>query len=238
MARLVRIRHESAAFKRGVPPHDIPLAREAPPEIVRTAAPDRSATPERPPDGPPPRASHAARHARTSGPPAPQRTSLSIRSAERRRWSAELTRPGVTALVLHGLSGVGKSTLALQIAQRVSRLSPARVITQVSGEVSAAGLVAEPAETDLVVLYNFDANLTWQAGLRSVRDPALAALLARWTGKLLITAASAFTLPPEQRDRFVFRHVGPLTRSGPPSSPGPGRRSGRSPSRSASWPGG
>ena len=84
----------------------------------------------------------------------------------------------------------------------------------VSGEVSAASLAAQPAETDLAVLDNFDDNLTSESGLRTVRDPALAALLADWTGKLLITCRSAFTLPPADRDRFVFRHLGPLTRSG------------------------
>jgi len=182
------------------------------------AAPDgkprRDAKPDPRPDAKPPRPRHAARHARTSGPAAPQQTSLSIRSAERRRWAAELTQPGVTALVIHGLGGVGKSTLAAQIAARVSRLAPERVVTMVSGEVSAASLAAQPAETDLVVLDNFDDNLTSESGLRTVRDPALAALLAGWTGKLLITCRSAFTLPRADRDRFVFRHLGPLTRSG------------------------
>jgi hypothetical protein len=120
----------------------------------------------------------------------------------------------VTALVIHGLGGVGKSTLAAQIAARVSRLASGRVVTVISGEVSAARLAAQPTETDLVVLDNFDDNLTCESGLRTVRDPALAALLAGWTGKLLITCGTAFTLAPADRDRFVFRHLGPLTRSG------------------------
>jgi hypothetical protein len=131
----------------------------------------------------------------------------------------------VTTLVIHGLGGVGKSTLAAQIASRLSRLDPDRVVTVVSGEVSAASLAAEPAETDLVVLNDFEDNLSRDAGdvpgdahdQRIVRDPALAALLAGWTGKLLITCGAPFTLPeaePGQRDRFVFRHLGPLTRSG------------------------
>jgi hypothetical protein len=196
VARLVRIRHDHVALTRGILPDDVPSAR--------TAAPDAK----------PPRPRHAARHARTSGPAAPQQTSLSIRSAERRRWAGELTQPDVTALVIHGLGGVGKSTLAAQIAARASRLAPERIVTMVSGEVSAASLAAQPAETDLVVLDNFDDNLTSESGLRTVRDPALAALLAGWTGKLLITCRSAFTLPPADRDRFVFRHLGPLTRSG------------------------
>jgi hypothetical protein len=210
VARLVRIRHDHVALTRGILPHDVPSAR--------TAASDDAAAPEGKPEGRPeqkaPRPKHAARHARTSGPAGPQHTSLSIRSAERRRWAGDLTQPGVTALVIHGLGGVGKSTLAAQIAARVSRLAPERVVTVVSGEVSAASLAAQPAESDLVVLDNFDDNLTCESGLRTVRDPALAALLAGWTGKLLITCGTAFTLPPADRDRFVFRHLGPLTRSG------------------------
>ena len=218
VARLVRIRHDHIALTRGILPHDVPSARTAAPD--NTAAPDgrregrRDAKPDSRPDAKPPRPRHAARHARTSGPAAPQQTSLSIRSAERRRWAGELTQPHVTGLVIHGLGGVGKSTLAAQIAARASRLAPERVVTMVSGEVSAASLAAQPAETDLVVLDNFDDNLTSESGLRTVRDPALAALLAGWTGKLLITCRSAFTLPPADRDRFVFRHLGPLTRSG------------------------
>ena len=126
----------------------------------------------------------------------------------------------MTALVVYGLGGIGKSTLATQIASRMSRLAPERVVTVLSGEVSAACLAAAPAETELVVLDNFDDNLSGQGGQRAVRDPALAAVLASWTGKLLITCAAPFTVPGaqphqrEQQDRFVFRHLGPLTRSG------------------------
>jgi len=90
------------------------------------------------------------------------------------------------------VGGIGKSTLATQIASRVARLAPERVVTVVSGEVPAASLAAEPAETDLVVLDNFDDNLTCERGVPAIRDPALAALLAGWTGKLVITCASTF----------------------------------------------
>jgi hypothetical protein len=208
VARLVRIRHENAELTRAGLPHAVPPGRKATPD----GAAETTATPATEPARKPPRPGHAARHARTSGPaPAPQPTSLSIRSAERRRWSADLTRPDVTAVVLHGVGGIGKSTLATQIASRMARLAPDRVVTMVSGEVPAASLAAEPAETDLVVLDNFEDNLTCEAGLPVIRDPALAALLAGWTGKLLITCASTFAA---DRERFVFRHVGPLTRSG------------------------
>jgi hypothetical protein len=219
---------DDAAAPEGTPESEAVGKREPKPEGKREAKPEgkREAKPEGKPEGKPvgkaegrpdakaPRPKHAARHARTSRPAAPQHTSLSIRSAERRRWSADLTEPSVTALVLHGLGGVGKSTLAAQIAARVSRLEPERVVTTVSGEVCAASLAAQPAETDLLVLDNFDDNLTCESGLLTVRDPALAALLVGWTGKLLITCRTVFTLPPGDRDRFVYRHLGPLTRSG------------------------
>jgi hypothetical protein len=209
VGRLVRIRPDHVALTRGILPHAVPSSRPASPGDTEPVG-RRDGTR----DAQPPRPRHAARHARTSGPAAPQQTSLSIRSAERRRWSADLTRPEVTALVIHGLGGVGKSTLAAQIAARVSRLAPERVVTMVTGEVSAVGLVAQPGHSDLAVLDNFEDNLATESGLRTVRDPALAAMLAGWPGKLVITCDTAFTLPPADRDRFVFRHLGPLTRSG------------------------
>ncbi len=117
-------------------------------------------------------------------------------------------------MVLHGPGGIGKSTLAAQIASRLGRLAPDGAVTMLSGEVSAAGLIAEPAGTDLVVLDDFGDNLALDDGRAMVRDPALAALLAGWTGKLLIICEIPFALPEPGPGRFVFRRVGPLTRSG------------------------
>jgi hypothetical protein len=75
---------------------------------------------------------------REPGPPA----SLPIRSAERRRWAADLTGPALAGLVLYGAGGIGKSTLASQIASRVSHLEPEHVTVVVSGDVSVDGLLA------------------------------------------------------------------------------------------------
>jgi hypothetical protein len=139
---------------------------------------------------------------------------LSIRSAERRRWSDELAGPEVAGLVVHGVGGIGKSTLARQIASRLSHLAPDRPITAVSGEVSAAGLAVDPVDDRLVILDNFDHNLREEPNGWTVRDPALASLLAGWTGKLLITCRLPFTLPGAHPGHLAFRHLGPLTRSG------------------------
>ena len=157
---------------------------------------------------------HSARRARTSEPPPARRTPLSIRSAERRRWSADLASPEVAGLVLHGIGGIGKSTLASQIASRLGHLAPEQAIAAVSGEVSAVSLACESQPGRLTILDNFDDNLSEEPSGWRVRDPALADLLAGWTGKLLITSRRPFTLPWAETGRFSFRHVGPLTRSG------------------------
>jgi hypothetical protein len=70
----------------------------------------------------------------------------------------------------------------------------------------------------LVVLDNFDDNLSAESGRRIVRDPALASLLASWvgtshSGRLLITCRHPFTPPGAARRLLGLRHVGPLSRS-------------------------
>jgi hypothetical protein len=136
--------------------------------------------------------------------------------------------------VVYGMGGIGKSTLAGQIATRVSRLQSGRVISVMSGELSADAFAAGPAEADFVICDNFDDNLSQESGQWCLRDPALAAVLANWTGKLLITCRRPFTLtqaaagpargpvvvPPRPPSYptgigpLVFRRLGPLTRSG------------------------
>jgi hypothetical protein len=201
VAKLVRIEDKNVSVSRGVLPGDVPAARAAMPTVPGSEPGS-------------PRTRPSARHARAAALPLGTRTALSIRSAERRRWSADLTGPETAGLVLHGIGGVGKSTLARQIASRLSHLAPERSIATVSGEVSAATLVAGAAPHRLTILDNFDDNLSEEPGGWTVRDPALAALLASWTGKLLITCRLPFTLPGAEAQRLVFRHLGPLTRSG------------------------
>jgi hypothetical protein len=74
-------------------------------------------------------------------------TSVPIRSAERRRWAADLTGPDLAGLVLHGAGGIGKSTLASQIVSRISHLEPEWVTVVVRGQVSADTVLGGVAET-------------------------------------------------------------------------------------------
>ena len=132
---------------------------------------------------------------------------------------------------MYGIGGSGKSTLAGQIATRVGRMQAGCVVSVVDGEVSAADLAAGPVGANFIIFHNFDDNLSQEAGKWAFRDPALPTLLANWTAKLLITCRHPFILPapgaaqaapsapwlaPSRKttDRFVFRQLGPLTRSG------------------------
>ena len=188
-------------------------------------------------------------------------TCVPIRSAERRRWAADLTGPALAGLVLHGAGGIGKSTLASQIVSRISHLEPEWVTVVVRGRVSADTVLGGVAETlrrhpvaaqgdgqaqslraadrtdlpwahrlallrelvlgqvpVLLVLDDFDDNVSPGSGDWTVRDPALAELIANWgsnshRGRLLITCRHPFRLPVASGPPLTFHHVGPLSRS-------------------------
>ena len=194
MTKLARARHGNAPFTGAVRPHETPPAHPAG-QAGRAI-----------------RIRHSARHSRAADLRPSRRPWLSIRSAERRRWAAELNGPGRAAMVIYGMGGIGKSTLAGQIAARVSRIQSGRVVSIITGEVSAASFAAGPAEADFIICDNFDDNLAEDSGHWTVADSGLAALLASWPGKLLITCRHPFTLPGA--DKLAFRQLGPLTRSG------------------------
>jgi hypothetical protein len=188
-------------------------------------------------------------------------TSVPIRSAERRRWAADLTGPDLAGLVLHGAGGIGKSTLASQIVSRISHLEPEWVTVVVRGQVSVDTVLGGVAEalrrhpvvaqgdsqaqsvraaerTDLpwahrlallrelvlgqvpvlLVLDDFDDNVSPVSGGWTVRDPALAELITSWgskshRGRLLITCRYPFRPPGTSGPPLTFHHVGPLSRS-------------------------
>jgi hypothetical protein len=226
--------------------------------VIATPSEAKETRGEEPAGGP-----RSARHARAADGEPGRPASLPIRSIERRRWTADLTGSAMAGLVLHGIGGIGKSTLATEVTARVGRLEPERMTTVINGEVSADGFLAGlaaalrnhpvvaarggvPAEAVeaadridlswaqrlallgehvlgqvpvLVVLDNFDDNLSAESGRWAVRDPALAGLLANWAvepylGRLLITCRHAFTLPGAAGQALGFRHLGPLSRLG------------------------
>jgi hypothetical protein len=131
--------------------------------------------------------------ASTAGRDSDPLASLPIRSAERRRWAADLTGPDLAGLVLHGAGGIGKSALLREL---------------VLGQVPV-----------LLVLDDFDDNVSPDSGGWTVRDPALAELIASWGSKshrarLLITCRDPFRPPRTSGPPLTFHHVGPLSRSG------------------------
>ena len=70
----------------------------------------------------------------------------------------------------------------------------------------------------LLVLDDFDDNVSPVSGGWTVRDPALAELIASWgskshRGRLLITCRHPFRLPGTSGPPLTFHHVGPLSRS-------------------------
>ncbi len=78
----------------------------------------------------------AGRHAKASETRPPPVPALPIRSAERRRWSAELAGPTLAGLVVHGVGGIGKSVLAAQIAARVPYHDPDCAAASLTGEIT------------------------------------------------------------------------------------------------------
>jgi hypothetical protein len=141
-----------------------------------------------------------------------------IRPDELRRWSAELMCPGTAGLFLHGITGIGKSVLAAQIAGRISAGQPGTQVTTITGTLTVeqvAGILVADHPT-LVVFDQFEANVSEGR----VTDRGLAAVLMclaeEITGRedqgrqarIIVTAGQPLTLGP----RILIRHVGPLTR--------------------------
>src|SRR6201996_5575693 len=203
------------------------------------------------------------RHAKASQSGPPPSPALPLRSAERRRWSAELAGSALAALVVHGVGGIGKSVLAAQITARLPDLDPDCVTASLTGEVTPDTFLAavctavrrHPLAADrggpvasavaavdravtpwpqrmsllrehvlgrvplLLVLDDFDDNLSLDAGTCTIRDPELVGLLTSWAerphrGRLLITCRHRFAVPEVASRRIGFRPLGPLSRAG------------------------
>jgi hypothetical protein len=192
--------------------------------------------------------------------PAP---ALPIRSAERRRWSAELAGSALAGIVVHGVGGIGKSVLAAQIAARLPDLEPNCAVASLTGEVTPDAVLAavctavrrHPLAADrggtvasavadvdravlpwpqrmsllrehvldrvplLLVLDDFDDNLSLDAGTCTIRDPELVGLLTAWAarphrGRFLITCRHRFAVPETAAPWIGFRQLGPLSQAG------------------------
>jgi tetratricopeptide (TPR) repeat protein len=90
-------------------------------------------------------------------PPAPVRTRVTIgglvrsvgdfvgRRSEQRRWPAQLISTGLAGIVVHGIGGVGKTTLAQEVVERVVELDPSRIVVALSGQLNVDGLLSAVA---------------------------------------------------------------------------------------------
>jgi tetratricopeptide (TPR) repeat protein len=65
------------------------------------------------------------------------------RRQEQRRWPGELTDPHRAGFVLHGIGGIGKTTLASELVALVQAREPGRLLAQVSGEIAVDTVLAE-----------------------------------------------------------------------------------------------
>ncbi|MGI5401146.1 tetratricopeptide repeat protein [Streptomyces sp. CA-135486] len=59
------------------------------------------------------------------------------RRREQRAWPRTLDSPATAGLVLHGIGGIGKTTLAAELVLRMQHLRPAWIHTGLTGEISA-----------------------------------------------------------------------------------------------------
>ena len=113
------------------------------------------------------------------------------RRPEQRRWPGEFVGPTLAGIVLHGIGGAGKTTLAAELARRVLERDPARALAVISGattpqtlldQVSASlqrhvalrpqGTFSDPIGQALAQARRVD--LAWSDRLAYLRDYVLA----------------------------------------------------------------
>ncbi|MBV9379353.1 MAG: tetratricopeptide repeat protein [Streptosporangiaceae bacterium] len=173
------------------------------------------------------------------------------RRAELRALSRALNGDDAGVL-LHGIGGIGKSTLAGELLRRhghgglivsqISQTSPDQILDAlgltllgVAGDKNTRNLASslrQPSapwsdrlallrpllarEPVLLLLDNFEDNLTPGGEISSVTDAELAAFLSDWIrtqGKqrVLITSRHVFALPRQAERRLHTHHLGPLS---------------------------
>ena len=185
------------------------------------------------------------------------------RRREQRRWPADLISPGLSGIVVFGIGGTGKTTLAAEITARVLDREPGRVLVSLTGPLTLESLLGAvittirrellvsgqdtaaviraldvAARVDLgwrdrlailrghvldhvpvlLLLDNFEDNLSPGKAGYVVGDEVLAGLLAAWgadpgRSRLLITSRYPFTLPGGAEGALSFRQLGALSRA-------------------------
>ena len=109
------------------------------------------------------------------------------RRAEQRRWPADLTGPGLAGIVIHGIGGIGKTTLAAEITSRLRDQDPGRIPVSLTGPITLEtllGAVVGVIRPELLVRGHSDAairaldvagrpDLTWRDRLAVLRSHVL-----------------------------------------------------------------
>jgi hypothetical protein len=65
------------------------------------------------------------------------------RRREQRHWSADLFGPRSTGIVVYGIGGTGKTSLAAEIAMRVQHRDPNRIVVSLTGALTLESLLGE-----------------------------------------------------------------------------------------------
>jgi tetratricopeptide (TPR) repeat protein len=65
------------------------------------------------------------------------------RRPEQRSWPTELTESALAGLVVHGIGGTGKTTLAAELAARIHGREPGRVLVSLAGPLTLEGVLGE-----------------------------------------------------------------------------------------------
>jgi len=69
------------------------------------------------------------------------------RRAEQRSWPADLTGPAAAGIVIYGIGGTGKTTLAAELTARIRDREPGRILVSLTGPLTLESLLAAVTTT-------------------------------------------------------------------------------------------